>query len=151
MRDMMRDAPTFRPTKAEMADFSAYVSKIMPQAAEFGICKVVPPKSWEGPPTTAPPDDLVIRGAIQQHVMGSHGVYSIVNQVQKLELLPQLVTHTQQPGNRLSTQKTGCQNVVPNCPTACQSYRIKGDACQRELPSSSLIITLAKEHLLFKH
>ena len=83
MRDMMRDAPTFRPTKAEMADFSAYVSKIMPQAAEFGICKVVPPKSWEGPPTTAPPDDLVIRGAIQQHVMGSHGVYSIVNQVQK--------------------------------------------------------------------
>ena len=119
MRDMMRDAPTFRPTKAEMADFSAYVSKIMPQAAEFGICKVVPPKSWEGPPTTAPPDDLVIRGAIQQHAMGSHGAYSIVNQVQKQSMSFERFSRQAESFEA----RSGCRQTQPSMPSRTSSGR----------------------------
>ncbi|CAL4946041.1 unnamed protein product [Urochloa decumbens] len=36
-------APEFRPTEAEFADPIAYLLKIEPAAAPFGICKVVPP------------------------------------------------------------------------------------------------------------
>ncbi|KAK3162780.1 hypothetical protein QOZ80_1BG0093660 [Eleusine coracana subsp. coracana] len=36
-------APEFRPTAAEFADPVAYILKIEPAAAPFGICKVVPP------------------------------------------------------------------------------------------------------------
>ena len=36
-------APEFRPTAAEFADPVAYLLKIEPAAAPFGICKVVPP------------------------------------------------------------------------------------------------------------
>ena len=47
MRESLRDAPVYRPTRADMADFAAYVSRITPEViAEYGICKIVPPHAY---------------------------------------------------------------------------------------------------------
>ncbi|XP_049696375.2 protein Jumonji isoform X2 [Helicoverpa armigera] len=50
------DAPIFRPTKEEFNDPIEYFEKIWPEAAKFGICKVVPPEGWN--PTCRITDDL---------------------------------------------------------------------------------------------
>ena len=84
MRESLRDAPVYRPTRADMADFAAYVSRITPEViAEYGICKIVPPQTWRGPPMRPPPATFQIRGAIQQHVAGDHGVYALMHQPKK--------------------------------------------------------------------
>lgn len=40
------DAPTFFPNEEEWRDPLTYIKSITPEAQEFGICKIVPPKSW---------------------------------------------------------------------------------------------------------
>ena len=40
------DAPTFCPTKEEWRDPSEYMKKIAPEASKYGICKIIPPASW---------------------------------------------------------------------------------------------------------
>jgi [histone H3]-trimethyl-L-lysine4 demethylase len=40
------EAPTFRPTEAEFRDPMAYIRSIFDKASKFGICKIVPPESW---------------------------------------------------------------------------------------------------------
>ena len=40
------DAPTFRPTEAEFRDPMTYIRSIFEKASKFGICKIVPPESW---------------------------------------------------------------------------------------------------------
>ena len=83
MRALLLEAPTFYPTKADMGDFVAYVEKIREQASAFGICKIVPPKTWAGPPNEPPSNNFLIRGAITQHAVGNHGVYSLMHQPRK--------------------------------------------------------------------
>ena len=83
MRAGLREPPTFRPTKVEMADFAAYVSKIYKEAADYGICKVVPPKGWQGPQKQPPAGNFLLRDAILQHAVGSHGVYTLMHQTRK--------------------------------------------------------------------
>ena len=83
MRKMLREAPVYHPSIEDMADFAGYVAKIVPKAAEFGICKVIPPKAWRSPPKEAPCGSFIVRGAINTHAVGSHGVYSLMHQVRK--------------------------------------------------------------------
>ena len=40
------EAPTYRPTEAEFRDPMAYLQSIHKEASKFGICKIVPPESW---------------------------------------------------------------------------------------------------------
>ncbi|CAH2103712.1 unnamed protein product [Euphydryas editha] len=41
------EAPAFRPTEAEFRDPVAYFQKIMPEAAKFGLCKVIAPPEFK--------------------------------------------------------------------------------------------------------
>ncbi|XP_039134068.1 uncharacterized protein LOC120271455 isoform X1 [Dioscorea cayenensis subsp. rotundata] len=42
-------APVFFPTEEEFANPLEFISKIRPQAEPFGICRIVPPPSWNPP------------------------------------------------------------------------------------------------------
>jgi len=43
----MMEAPTFRPTEAEFKDPLRYIQKIRSYAEQFGMCRIIPPKSFK--------------------------------------------------------------------------------------------------------
>lgn len=42
----LEEAPVYQPTEEEWKDPVEYMRKIAPEARKFGICKVIPPDSW---------------------------------------------------------------------------------------------------------
>ena len=76
-------APTFYPSEEEFADFPALINRIVEEAREFGIAKVVPPPSWGSQPTAPPAGDYALSGAIRQHITGSNGLYTVLHEQQK--------------------------------------------------------------------
>jgi histone demethylase JARID1 len=42
----LEDAPTYHPTDEEWRDPMEYMRKISKEARVYGICKIVPPESW---------------------------------------------------------------------------------------------------------
>lgn len=43
----LMEAPTFRPTIEEFRDPMEYIKSISEKASKFGICKIIPPDSWD--------------------------------------------------------------------------------------------------------
>ncbi|KAK4189147.1 Lid2 complex component lid2 [Podospora australis] len=42
----LQEAPTYRPTEEEWKEPFEYIKKITPEAREYGLCKIIPPDSW---------------------------------------------------------------------------------------------------------
>ena len=42
----LQEAPTYRPTTEDFKDPLQYIAKIREEAQHFGICKIIPPDSW---------------------------------------------------------------------------------------------------------
>lgn len=42
----LQEAPTFRPTDEDWKDPFEYIRKISPEASKYGLCKIIPPDSW---------------------------------------------------------------------------------------------------------
>ncbi|KAL8151644.1 hypothetical protein V2J09_021452 [Rumex salicifolius] len=48
-RPIINEAPVFNPTMQEFQDPLKYIATIRPRAEEYGICKIIPPSSWNPP------------------------------------------------------------------------------------------------------
>lgn len=45
----LQEAPTYCPTEEEWKEPMEYMKKIAPEGSKYGICKIIPPESWNPP------------------------------------------------------------------------------------------------------
>lgn len=48
-RPVLEEAPVFHPTEEEFKDALKYIATIRPKAQKYGMCRIVPPPSWDPP------------------------------------------------------------------------------------------------------
>ncbi|RVW53528.1 Lysine-specific demethylase JMJ703 [Vitis vinifera] len=47
--DILEEAPVFHPTEEEFRDTLKYIASLRPRAEPYGLCRIVPPPSWQPP------------------------------------------------------------------------------------------------------
>ncbi|KAM4070044.1 hypothetical protein ACB094_12G135500 [Castanea mollissima] len=47
--EVIEEAPVFHPTEEEFEDMVEYIARIRPRVEPYGICRIVPPSSWQPP------------------------------------------------------------------------------------------------------
>ncbi|KAL0482014.1 lysine-specific demethylase [Acrasis kona] len=70
--------PTYTPTWEEFSNFEKYIETIETEAAQYGVCKVIPPAGWKPNEKYVGKEeeiDFPIQTAIIQHTTGAKGVY----------------------------------------------------------------------------
>ncbi|KAF9554238.1 hypothetical protein CPC08DRAFT_696904 [Agrocybe pediades] len=72
-----RGIPVFKPTMEEFRDFEAYMNRVECWGSRSGIVKVIPPKEWTDalPSLKEQLKDVKIKTPIEQHMMGSGGLF----------------------------------------------------------------------------
>ncbi|KAF8882255.1 JmjC domain, hydroxylase-domain-containing protein [Infundibulicybe gibba] len=72
-----RGIPVFKPTMEEFQDFEAYVMRVECWGERSGIVKIIPPKEWTDalPPLVEQLKTVKIRTPIEQHMLGSGGLF----------------------------------------------------------------------------
>ncbi|GAA5908962.1 hypothetical protein JCM5296_006834 [Sporobolomyces johnsonii] len=83
-RGGFKGVPVFEPTMDDFeknGGFYGYVKRIEKYGLRSGIVKVIPPKEWsESLPSVLPPlRNIRLREPIEQHMMGSQGLYRVTN------------------------------------------------------------------------
>ncbi|GAA5978643.1 hypothetical protein JCM5350_002464 [Sporobolomyces pararoseus] len=83
-RGGFKGVPVFEPTMEDFeknGGFYGYVKRIEKYGLRSGIVKVIPPKEWSEslPSVIAPLKDIRLREPIEQHMMGSQGLYRVTN------------------------------------------------------------------------
>lgn len=68
-------APIFTPSMAEFRDFATYVQNIRSKCTT-GICKIIPPKEWNGS-FNYDKVNVEIPTPIRQYVSGSKGLFQL--------------------------------------------------------------------------
>uniref|UniRef100_A0A182QGU4 [histone H3]-trimethyl-L-lysine(4) demethylase n=1 Tax=Anopheles farauti TaxID=69004 RepID=A0A182QGU4_9DIPT len=59
------EAPVFKPSEEDFKNPLVYINKIRPMAEKYGICKILPPSSWQ-PPFTVDVEKLTFTPRIQR-------------------------------------------------------------------------------------
>ncbi|BGP44008.1 hypothetical protein JCM10450v2_008224 [Rhodotorula kratochvilovae] len=80
-----KGVPVFEPTMEDFeghGGFYGYVKRIEKYGLRSGIVKVVPPKEWTDSlaPVDKPLRSIRLRDAIEQHMLGSQGLYRVMNE-----------------------------------------------------------------------
>ncbi|GJN94718.1 hypothetical protein Rhopal_007809-T1 [Rhodotorula paludigena] len=80
-----KGVPVFEPTMEDFAKnggFYGYVKRIEKYGLRSGIVKVIPPKEWSDslPSVAAPLRKIRLKDAIEQHMVGSQGLYRVMNE-----------------------------------------------------------------------
>ncbi|GAA5931991.1 uncharacterized protein JCM15063_001094 [Sporobolomyces koalae] len=83
-RGGFKGVPVFEPSMQDFEQnggFYGYVKRIEKYGLRSGIVKVIPPKEWsDSLPSVLPPlRDIRLKEPIEQHMMGSQGLYRVTN------------------------------------------------------------------------
>eukprot|EP01042_Synura_sphagnicola_P029617 gene29617-38193_t len=69
--------PVFRPSEEEFSNFRTYMESIHSAHPHIGICKLIPPRSWNGPEVDVQKLNIKVAAPVKQHVSGKHGVCQV--------------------------------------------------------------------------
>lgn len=69
--------PVLFPTEEEFSDFYSYIRLVELLLPDVGMCKIIPPPSWFVRNYDIQSIDLSVSHAIQQHITGRNGVFSV--------------------------------------------------------------------------
>ncbi|XP_047327133.1 putative lysine-specific demethylase JMJ16 [Impatiens glandulifera] len=84
----LEEVPVFRPTEEEFKDMIKYISSVYPQAKKYGICRVVPPSSWQ-PPCLLKDKNKWESSTFKTHAQRIHELWSHPHAKRKMSPTPE--------------------------------------------------------------